>query len=94
LVLIVRGSEITICRLSPSIWVGLPYTPIRKLSDTRTVREQDILLAISEFDRFNAGFFYPLDGTIWKDAFFFTVFKYTLDCTVRETEILLKRKNN
>lgn len=71
--------------LHGSIWEGLSDPAVRELSDSSAIWKQNILLSISKLNRFNARFFYSLDGTVWENAFLFTVFKDALDGAVRET---------
>ena len=73
--------------LRSSVRIRLLYSSIGVLSESSAIREQDVLLAGSVLDRFDAVALYSLNSAIREDRLFLAIGEDALDRAVRESTI-------
>lgn len=78
-----------------AVGVGLSDPAIRELPDLRAIWEQNVFLPVRKFNCLDPVFLYPLDRSIWEDAFFLTICIDTFDRSIRESiiDILIRFQN-
>ena len=72
-----------------TVWVRFTDLAIGELSDSDAIWIEDIFLSIGKLNCFYARLLYFLNRSVWENAFLFTVFKYALNCAVREAKRMI-----